>query len=1192
MTGVGEMLVSAVVKEVTKKLVSAVWTEISLHWGFKDDMKEMKENLEMIEAVLGDAERKSVTDKSICSWLKKLKSAACDIEDMMCDFETEISPNKEEGGLRDWLRLILLGAKMGKKRIALVKQMKKMRKRLGKIAEQRSQFVLSTGSGFDKEVVIKERETFSDTDEENKILGREREITELLSFLMQSDSDEDVSIIAIVGLGGIGKTTLAQLIYNNERIKGAFNRGWVYVSMEFDLKNIGRALLESFGESSRNISSTLEGVRESLKEKIRDKKCFIVLDDIWEEDGGKLEKLRGMLQGCIKGSKILITTRSENVAVQICATQVHKLKVLSDNHCWSLFSKRAFTSENEKNNDLVGIGKEIVKKCGGIPLAAKSLGYTMRLKKGIDAWAGVRDSEIWNLKEQSGSLSETGALASLKLSYYFMPSYLKLCFGYCSIFPKGSKIIKDELIQQWIALGFIQPMHNGLSLEKLGDEYVNDLLNMSFLQLEVKEKKKVSMHDLVHDLATSIIGDELLILDGKKDASYRDGENYYRYALLLNFKDLTEVCQTLPRKIRAIHFIRRSEMELPCFPDHAFSRAKYLRVLHLYGPTPTEFLTSIKKLKQLRYLCAQRIGDEVLQLFPESFGNLLNLRYMDISHSMCDKLPESFVNLTSLQVLKLSNCSYLKVFPESFGNLLNLRYMDISHSMCKKLPESFVNLTNLQVLKLNNCYKLEVFPESFGNLLNLRYLDISHSKFKTLPEPLVNLTNLQVLKLNYCSELEIFPETLKLVNLQELYLSECLSLKNPPKFCCNQTSLGKLEMVWKYPPFLDNLNGFILVKKNNSSFFDIVELSKVDASKITSHNLEIDFLENVINQEDASKLNLCTKSELKSVEFRWSYYKERTVQEMAHDEAILENLMPHQGLNELIINGYAAPKFPHNWLQNIECFLPNLFSLQLANMKMCEHLPSLGLLPNLHYLTIRNMSMLKNINEALFGGCREPFRRLRTLKLDCLLELEEWPTKHSDSKDEYVFTQLENLEVHECPKLRFEPSFPGSKKFIIDRSPCVLIRRASQRSTSLKLTRELTIESCDLELGASLNIIQEMTSLRKLCILKCNNLTVIPEWLKELISLEELVVMGCKSFNCLPLSLLDHPTIKSICLLDCNQALVEWCSHDNRFKKITKAEYCRDIMFGDPHLGLRIQTKMRHMYVIRQFERRAKAVKR
>ncbi|KAJ3693769.1 hypothetical protein LUZ60_009249 [Juncus effusus] len=443
-----------------------------------------------------------------------------------------------------------------------------------------------------------------------------------------------------------------------------------------------------------------------------------------------------MLQGGSKDSKIIITTRSENVAALSGAAKSCKLDVLSYDHCWNLFYRRAFTSESEKNDkDLSRIGREIVKKCGGVPLAAKSLGYTMRLKKGVDAWLEVRDSDIWWFEEKNGSSFKTAMLPLLKLSYYFMPSYLKLCFVYCSIFPKGSEIRKNDLIQQWIALGFIQPTHEGLSLVKRGEQYVKDLLGMSFLQLTGPSGRfpnGLHMHDLVHDLARYIVGNELLILDAKQGISSHFVGNDYYYALLLNFEDITRVYPNLRKTIREIFFCShfqkspddcRKKMQ---FPVNTVSHAKCLRMLHFGHCYLTEFPDSLRKMKQLRYLSARGAK---LQVLPESFGDLINLRYLCISYNCFKKLAVSFGNLTNLQILILDGCQELGFLPEPL-NLVNMNELSLHGcNNLKKLPDTVGNSTMLRILDISYCRALSITPSFVGILGRLIKLDMVGSQY-------------------------------------------------------------------------------------------------------------------------------------------------------------------------------------------------------------------------------------------------------------------------------------------------------------------------------------------------------------------------------------------------------------------------------------------------------------------------------
>jgi aquaporin TIP len=209
----------------------------------------------------------------------------------------------------------------------------------------------------------------------------------------------------------------------------------------------------------------------------------MTLEDLWEERVHTLEELVAMLQSGKKGSKIVVTTRSENVATTLSvvgASYFHivdpiKLEGLSDDECWSIM--RPQNLGDDQIIDFVHIGKEIAKQCNGVPLVAKAVGYVMRKNCTIEAWLEIKHSNIMDIKDD-----DKGILKGLLLSYHHMPPQLKLCFMYCSIFPKSHDINHDSLIQQWTALGFIQSSDKQL-LQKIDTEYVDDFLGMSFLNI-------------------------------------------------------------------------------------------------------------------------------------------------------------------------------------------------------------------------------------------------------------------------------------------------------------------------------------------------------------------------------------------------------------------------------------------------------------------------------------------------------------------------------------------------------------------------------------------------------------------------------------------------------------------------------------------------------------------------------------
>ncbi|XP_028101922.1 disease resistance protein RGA2-like [Camellia sinensis] len=287
-------------------------------------------------------------------------------------------------------------------------------------------------SGLYRTVEIKRREETSSFVRSAEVIGREREKEVIVQLLVSSSGDENVDIIPIVGMGGLGKTILAQSIYNDNKIECHFS------------KRLG-------------LQSQVRGV-------LSHQKIFLVLDDVWNEDPVEWAKLRDMLIVGARGSRIVVTTRSRKVASIVHTMDPYELKGLSDNECLSILVKWAFEKgEKSKHQNLINIGRDIVKKCGGAPLAARTLGAALHSKTKERDCLSVRDSEIWAYAQNKNDI-----LPVLRLSYDQMPSYLKQCFAYCSLFEKDQIISKQELIYYWMAQGFIESLDNNEELEDTG----------------------------------------------------------------------------------------------------------------------------------------------------------------------------------------------------------------------------------------------------------------------------------------------------------------------------------------------------------------------------------------------------------------------------------------------------------------------------------------------------------------------------------------------------------------------------------------------------------------------------------------------------------------------------------------------------------------------------------------------------
>ncbi|XP_057990404.1 disease resistance protein RGA2-like [Hevea brasiliensis] len=273
---------------------------------------------------------------------------------------------------------------------------------------------------------------------ESEIYGSNKDKEEIVKLLLSREETNkaNLSFIPIIGMGGLGKTTLAQLAYNDDEVTQHFDiKIWVFVSADFDARRIIKEAIESV--TMEKCDSLVVNVLQSkLWALLHRKKYLFVLDDVWTEDQKSWDKLKPLLRGGMDGSKIIITTRNEKVALTTSSpTYPYHLKGLDEDDCWQLFKHQAFPQgEESKCQNLVLIGKEIIKKCGGVPLAVKTLGSLMCFQKHAREWLFVQNSDLRNLDVYHKEI-----LPAMKLSYLLLPSHLKHCFASAQFSPKDMK---------------------------------------------------------------------------------------------------------------------------------------------------------------------------------------------------------------------------------------------------------------------------------------------------------------------------------------------------------------------------------------------------------------------------------------------------------------------------------------------------------------------------------------------------------------------------------------------------------------------------------------------------------------------------------------------------------------------------------------------------------------------------------
>ncbi|XP_022002890.1 putative disease resistance RPP13-like protein 1 [Helianthus annuus] len=485
-----ETVAIELVKVVAEKMTDEAFKRIARSQGIHSELKELKSTLSRIQDLLHDASQKEVNNKTVKSWLNGLQHLAYDIDDVLDDVATE-----------DMHR-----------RCSITKRLQDL--------EKQNPGLVVIG---EKPKVITSRRNETSLPDGSSVIGREVEKEKLLNKLLVDDgsSKESFSIVPIVGMGGVGKTTLARLLYNDTKVQTHFEpKIWVCVSDDFDIFKISDIILQSMTKESKEYKD-LNQLQMALIEKLKNKRFLLVLDDVWHENDDDWENLVRPFRSCAPGSRIIVTTRKEELLKKLRFGHLDCLKSLSHEDGLSLFALHALGVENfNSHTTLKPYGEGIVKKCAGLPLALKAIGRLLGTRTNVEDWEDVLNSEIWNL-ENSDKI-----VPALRLSYQDLSADLKQLFAYCSLFPKDYLFDKEELVLLWMAEGFLSPSNATKSLERLGHEYFEILLSRSFFQHAPNDKSLFIMHDLMNDLATFVVGEFFLRFDNHMKTRTEDLAKY------------------------------------------------------------------------------------------------------------------------------------------------------------------------------------------------------------------------------------------------------------------------------------------------------------------------------------------------------------------------------------------------------------------------------------------------------------------------------------------------------------------------------------------------------------------------------------------------------------------------------------------------------------------------------------------
>ncbi|CAL4969977.1 unnamed protein product [Urochloa decumbens] len=692
----------------------------------KDDVMQLQSDLRCLNETL--PAMYSLIDRAewrihvpyVAQLLSKLKDAVYDAEDLLDEFRWyELKVQIEGNGTHlspfiDFFRNVTQGS---------FNKVADIQKRLSNLSTQLEKMGLrDITPRFDKSL----RPVTTSFRTEPKLFGREKELEEVTRLLgvpnciSRSSSKRkrtydaankesriaDVPVLPIVGIGGVGKTTLAQEITTQQKGK------------------------EATGDN-------LDDLQQDLVSEVRKKRFLLILDDIWpdvlKDDAKCWRKFIAPLTNVVQGSILLVTTRFAEVAGIVGIMGSFALNDLKDDVLWDFFKLCVFGSEDYHiDPQLELIGRSILPKLKGTPLAVKTIGRLLRKSLDPAHWNDILQSELWQLKQQ-----ETDILPALRLSYMYLPLYLKRCFSFCAVYRKDYNFEEDSLAEIWVAEGFVEP-EGSIPLQHIGERYFKDLVNLSFFQ---KHRGKYVIHDLMHDMAQLVSKEECYIIKNASDIE-NVPQNVRHLSILntsgFNYSNLLSLCKYT--KLRTLLCNKSlSSGTLSSVMDSWFSKLWCLRVI--FSASVRDLPDSISKLKHLRYLEISKACP--LKSLPSLLFSLYNLQILYTRKCEFERLPSNFKNLVNLQKFVSHTPNKVEVDAVEWGE---------KSGLINKYNQTTRDLTiyNLGAISKDQAEELELRKnEHLNNSLTLIWSSLrcpEHNEIEVLQalEPPINIKSLHL----------------------------------------------------------------------------------------------------------------------------------------------------------------------------------------------------------------------------------------------------------------------------------------------------------------------------------------------------------------------------------------------------------------------------------------------------------------
>jgi disease resistance protein RPM1 len=717
-----------------EKIGTEVVEAASISTDFEHSMKQIEGELLILQAFIAQVGPRKISDKTFDAWLDQVRDVAHEIEDIIDEYAyLSVKPVDTSSFFKRKFNQIKNFSAWQK----LPSQISQVEARILRLAEMRNRYGISVGEldttnkshHSNHQLLMSESAYLTDNSE---IVGNADQIRRLTQWLLEDTPDQ--TLIAILGMGGLGKTTIASSVYKNQKIRKSFDcHVWVAVSRTYHVEELLKEIINQLVDQGASIASgcmTMSRMRlvEVIQSYLLERKYMIVLDDVWDKDAWFFLDYAFVRNKC--GSRVLITTRRKDVSSLAVDGYVIELKTLKHAESWELFCKKVFrASKNNICPDLRFWAEKIVTKCQGLPLAIVTIGSLLSYRELKEQdWNFFYDQFSWQLANNPELSWISGVL---NMSLHDLPSYLRSCFLYCSLYPEDYIIRRKMISKIWIAEGLVEERGDGTTMEEVAENYLTELTQRSLLQVIERSAcgraRAFLMHDLVREVTLTIAKKE------KFGISYGN-------ASIIQVTD----------EARRVSIQKGAQY----FNSIASSRLRSFILFDTEVPSSLIY-DALSRFRLLRVLCLRFANIEQV---PSMVTELYNLRYLDLSHTKVKHVPASLRKLTNLQVLDL-RFSYVEELPLEITMLTNLRHLHV----CV--------VHDVQERSLN-CFSATEIPGNISGLKNLQAL-MTVSANKDLVSQLENLTllrSLAIMKVRQSYIAELWNSLTKMPNLGRLLL--------------------------------------------------------------------------------------------------------------------------------------------------------------------------------------------------------------------------------------------------------------------------------------------------------------------------------------------------------------------------------------------------------------------------------------